>query len=39
MPAATIEANLVGQPTDVRERAQRVTDVAIDARLGSGAGD
>jgi hypothetical protein len=30
MPAPTLEANLAGQPTDDRERAQRLVDVAIE---------
>jgi hypothetical protein len=33
MPAATIEANLAGQPADVRERAQRLIDAAIEGKF------
>lgn len=33
MPAATVEANLTGQPAEVRERAHRLIDAAIDGQF------
>jgi hypothetical protein len=33
MPAATVEANLEGQPAEVRERAHRLIDAAIEGQL------
>lgn len=40
MPAKTIEANLAGQPEDVRERARRLIEAAIEGKIaGSGTPD
>jgi hypothetical protein len=33
MPAATVEANLTGKPAEVRERAHRLIDAAIDGQF------
>jgi hypothetical protein len=37
MPAATVEANLAGKPAEVRGRAHRLIDAAIEGQLDSGA--
>jgi hypothetical protein len=37
MPAATIEANLAGKPTEVRERANRIINAAIEGQFDSDA--
>jgi hypothetical protein len=36
-PAATVEANLAGEPAEVRERARRLINAAIEGQLDSGA--
>ncbi len=35
MPSATVEANLAGQPDDVREKAHRLIDAGIDGQFSS----
>ena len=37
LPAATVEANLAGKPAEVRERAHRLIDAAIEGQLDPGA--
>ncbi len=38
MPVATVEANLAGKPAEVRERAHRLIDAAIEGQFDTGAG-